>query len=234
MIGKTWRDTWEHVVAFLAVPPDLRRVVYTTNTIEALHRQIRKTIKPEDTSPPRRLPANSSTSRSTTPRKAGRTPTTGAQHCSHSKSTSETDCPDTQKVGHPLVRRRPKPGLVHHSDRGSQYTSLAFGRTLRDSGLLASMGRRGDAYDNAPVESVISTIKNELVNPSRFTTRDQARLAVFDYIETFYNPRRLHSALGHRSPDHYERIKLNQEPRRRCLTRRCQHKRGNLKNCSMS
>jgi transposase InsO family protein len=93
----------------------------------------------------------------------------------------------------------------------AQYTSLAFGRTLRDSGLLPSMGRRGDAYDNAPVESVISTIKNELVNRNRFKTRDQARLAVFDYIETFYNPRRLHSSLGHRSPDDYERIKLNEE-----------------------
>jgi len=111
-----------------------------------------------------------------------------------------------------VARRRPRPGLVHHSDRGSQYTSLAFGRTLRESGLVASMGSRGDAYDNAPVESVISTIKNELVNRSRFTSRDQARLAVFDYIETFYNPRRLHSALGHRSPDDYERSKLNQQP----------------------
>jgi putative transposase len=114
-------------------------------------------------------------------------------------------------LGMAVARRRPRPGLVHHSDRGSQYTSLAFGRTLRDPGLLASMGRRGDAYDNAPVESVISTIKNELVNRSRFKTRDQARLAVFDYIETLYNPRRLHSSLGHRSPDDYERIKLNEE-----------------------
>jgi transposase InsO family protein len=69
----------------------------------------------------------------------------------------------------------------------------------------------GDAYDNAPVESVISTIKNELVNRSRFKTRDQARLAVFDYIETFYNPRRLHSSLGHRSPNEYERIRRDQE-----------------------
>lgn len=115
-------------------------------------------------------------------------------------------------LGMAVARRRPKPGLVHHSDRGSQYTSLAFGRTLRQSGLLASMGRRGDAYDNAPVESVISTIKNELVNRSRFTSRDQARLAVFDYIETFYNPRRLHSSLGHRSPDDYERSKLHPQP----------------------
>jgi putative transposase len=115
-------------------------------------------------------------------------------------------------LGMAIARRKPKPGLVHHSDRGSQYTSLAFGRTLQDSGLLASMGRRGDAYDNAPVESMISTIKNELVNRNHFKTRDQARLAVFDYIETFYNPRRLHSSLGHRSPDDYERIRLTKEP----------------------
>jgi len=114
-------------------------------------------------------------------------------------------------LGMAVARRRPRAGLVHHSDRGSQYTSLAFGRTLRESGLVA-MGRRGDAYDNAPVESVISTIKNELVHRSRFTTRDQARLAVFDYIETFYNPRRLHSSLGNRSPDDYERSKLSPEP----------------------
>jgi len=115
-------------------------------------------------------------------------------------------------LGIAVARRQPKAGLVHHSDRGAQYTSLAFGRTLRESGLVASMGRRGDAYDNAPIESVISTIKNELVNRSRPTTRDQARLAVFDYIETFYNPRRLHSSFGNRSPDDYERSKLNLEP----------------------
>src|SRR3954454_10281633 len=71
-----------------------------------------------------------------------------------------------------------------------QYTSLAFGTTLRESGLVASMGRRGDAYDNAACESVISTIKNELIKRRRGRSRDQARLAVFSYIETFYNPRR--------------------------------------------
>ena len=108
-----------------------------------------------------------------------------------------------------VTRRRPPAGVVHHSDRGSQYTSLAFGRTLRESGLVASMGRRGDAYDNAACESFISTIKNELIRRRRWTSRDQARLAVFSYIETFYNPRRRHSALGYRSPNEYENI--NQE-----------------------
>jgi putative transposase len=88
----------------------------------------------------------------------------------------------------------------------AQYASLAFGTTLRESGLVASMGRRGDAYDNAACESVISTIKNELIKRRSWTSRDQARLAVFSYIETFYNPRRRHSALGYRSPIEYENM----------------------------
>jgi putative transposase len=109
-------------------------------------------------------------------------------------------------LGMAVTRRKPPAGVVHHSDRGSQYTSLAFGTTLRESGLIASMGRRGDAYDNAACESVISTIKNELIKRQTWTSRDQARLAVFSYIETFYNPRRRHSALGYRSPIEYENI----------------------------
>jgi putative transposase len=109
-----------------------------------------------------------------------------------------------------ITRRRPAAGLVHHSDRGSQYTSLAFGTTLRDSGLVASMGSRGDAYDNALAESFISTIKMELIDRQSWKTKDQARLAVFRYIETFYNPLRRHSALGMRSPDEYEKMTSNQ------------------------
>jgi putative transposase len=108
-----------------------------------------------------------------------------------------------------VTRRKPPVGVVHHSDRGSQYTSLAFGTTLRESGLVASMGRRGDAYDNAACESFISTIKNELIKRKTWTSRDQARLGVFSYIETFYNPRRRHSALGYHSPIEYEN--MNQE-----------------------
>jgi len=93
---------------------------------------------------------------------------------------------------------------IHESVRGSQYTSLTFGKTLRDSGLLASIGSRGDAYDNAAAESFISTIKEEWIKRHRYETRDQARLSIFRYIETFYNPRRRHSALGYRSPDVFE------------------------------
>jgi len=104
-----------------------------------------------------------------------------------------------------VTRRRPPAGLVHHSDRGSQYTSLAFGKTLRESGLVASMGSRGDAFDNAACESCISTLKVEWIKRHRYESRDQARLSIFRYIETFYNPRRRHTSLGGISPDEYER-----------------------------
>jgi len=103
-----------------------------------------------------------------------------------------------------ISRRRPGAGLVHHSDRGSQYASVAMGRTLRDSQIMASMGSKGDPWDNASAESCISTIKNELVKRRTFRTRDQARLALFQYIESFYNPLRRHSSLGMLSPDDYE------------------------------
>jgi len=103
-----------------------------------------------------------------------------------------------------IARRQPQPGLVHHSDRGSQYTSIAMGRTLRDSKIMASMGSKGDPWDNACAESCISTIKNELVKRRTFTTRDQARLALFRYIESFYNPLRRHSSLEMLSPNDYE------------------------------
>lgn len=107
-------------------------------------------------------------------------------------------------LGMATTRQRPDPGLVHHSDRGGQYRSLALGRTLRDSGIMQSMGSRGDAYDNAAAESFMSTIKTELVRRNTFKTRDQARLAIFSYIEGFYNPHRRHSALGYLSPIEYE------------------------------
>lgn len=103
-----------------------------------------------------------------------------------------------------VSRRRPQPGVIHHSDRGSQYTSSLMGRTLRDAEIIPSMGSKGDPYDNAMCESAIGTIKTELVRRHVFRTRDQARLAVFDYIECFYNPIRAHTGLGNLSPDEYE------------------------------
>ena len=87
-----------------------------------------------------------------------------------------------------------------------QYTSWAIGRTLRDSGILQSMGSRGDAYDNAQAESFMSTLKTELIDRRSWPTRDHAHRAIFDYIEGWYNPRRRHSALGYHSPAEYEKI----------------------------
>jgi len=106
-----------------------------------------------------------------------------------------------------LWRRNLAPGmLVHHSDRGSQYTSFACGRTLREAGIAQSMGSRGDAYDNALAESFMSTLKTELIDRRSWPTRQAARMAIYDYIEGWYNPRRRHSALGYLSPAEFERI----------------------------
>jgi len=102
-------------------------------------------------------------------------------------------------------RRRPTQSIIHHSDQGSQYTSLAFGRRLREAGLLGSMGSRGDCFDNATAESFFATLECELLARHRFPTRSAARLALFDYIEGFYNTHRRHSALGYLSPAAYER-----------------------------
>lgn len=115
-------------------------------------------------------------------------------------------------LGMASTRRRPAPGCIHHSDQGSQYRSLAFGRTLRESGLLASMGSRGDAYDNAAAESFMATIKTELIHRKTFKTRDDARLVVFSYIEGFYNPIRRHSTLGFHSPLEFEKMALAGSP----------------------
>jgi putative transposase len=103
-----------------------------------------------------------------------------------------------------LRRRRPGAGLLHHSDRGCQYASAAYRSTLAEHGCIASMSRRGNCYDNATMESFWSTLKHELVYRHRFSTRDAATTAIFDYIESFYNRTRLHSALGFKSPLAYE------------------------------
>jgi len=103
------------------------------------------------------------------------------------------------------TRRRPAPGLVHHSDQGSQYVSLAFTRRMGQAEIAASMGAVGTAYDNAAAESLFATIKRELVHRHRFPTRDAARTAIFEFIEVFYNRRRLHSSIGYLSPEAFER-----------------------------
>jgi putative transposase len=109
-------------------------------------------------------------------------------------------------LGMAVTLRKPQGETIHHSDRGSQYRSLAFGKTLRDSGIMPSMGSKGDPYDNAAAESFFASIKTELIYRNTFKTRDEARLAVFRYIEGFYNPLRRHSALGYKSPEEYERM----------------------------
>ena len=102
-----------------------------------------------------------------------------------------------------LAQRRPT-DVIHHSDHSCQYTSLAFGRQCRDAGVRPSMGSVGDAYDNALCESVFATLECELLDRSRFPTHADARLAVFDFIEGWYNPRRRHSALAYLSPIIFE------------------------------
>jgi transposase InsO family protein len=103
-----------------------------------------------------------------------------------------------------LARRRPGSGLVHHSDRGTQYTSLAFGRRLREAGIAASMGSTGDCYDNAMAESFFATLEVELIDRSDWRTHAEARAAVFEYIEVFYNRIRRHSSIGYLSPSQFE------------------------------
>jgi putative transposase len=108
-----------------------------------------------------------------------------------------------------LARRRPGPGLIHHSDQGSQYVSLAFGRAARHAGIAVSMGSRGDAYDNAVAETFFATLKKELVNRRAWPSRLELESAVFEYIEAFYNRQRRHSTLGMLSPAAYEQLRLS-------------------------
>jgi putative transposase len=107
-------------------------------------------------------------------------------------------------------RRKPAPGLVHHSDQGVQYTALSFSEGLKEVGITPSMGRTGSALDNAMAESFISTLKAELVSRLEFPTRQAAKTAIFEYLETFYNTRRLHSSLGYRSPADFEEDRIGE------------------------
>jgi putative transposase len=109
--------------------------------------------------------------------------------------------------------RRPAAGLLYHSDRGSQYASSAFRALLHSCHMRPSMSGRGNCYDNATMESFWSSLKTEWLHQQNFQTRAQAHSAIFDYIETFYNPKRLHSALGYQSPMNFEHnnTQLNQK-----------------------
>ena len=103
-----------------------------------------------------------------------------------------------------LMQRQPA-GVIHHSDRGCQYTSYAFGKRCREAGVMPSMGSVGDAYDNAMAESFFATLEREVLNRRRFRSQAEAKMAIFEWIEGWYNPHRRHSSLGYRSPMNYER-----------------------------
>ncbi|SRR5713226_2916274 len=103
-----------------------------------------------------------------------------------------------------LQQRYPAPGLIHHSDQGQLYCARTYRSLLPAHGILASMSRKGNCYDNAVVESFFSNLKNELIWHRTFQTRDEARRAIFDYIECFYNRNRLHQTLDYVSPVRYE------------------------------
>ena len=109
-----------------------------------------------------------------------------------------------------LWNRRPAPGVIHHSDHGCQYTSVAFGSRCQEAGVVPSRGSRGDCFDNAVTESFFASLECELLDRHVFRTRTQARTAIFDYLEGFYNTHRRHSALDYLSPAEFER-RFNEE-----------------------
>jgi transposase InsO family protein len=105
---------------------------------------------------------------------------------------------------HALGSRTPRPGMLHHSDRGCQYASAAYRQRLEQHGIAVSMSRAGNCYDNAVVESFFGTLKQELVHEARWKSLSEARSAIHEYIEVFYNRKRLHSSLGYVSPAEFE------------------------------
>jgi transposase InsO family protein len=121
---------------------------------------------------------------------------------SMSSSLNATIATDALKMA--IGRRRPQPGLIHHSDRGVQYACKEYRTLLTANDMTCSMSRKGNCYDNAVKESFFHTLKTEHVHHEHYRTRDEARASVFDYIETFYNRSRMHSTLGYRSPVEFE------------------------------
>jgi putative transposase len=111
------------------------------------------------------------------------------------------------------AKQRSPEETVHHSDQGSQYTALAFGKRCKDAGVRPSMGSVGDCYDNAMCESFFATLECELIERETYATRSEARLSVFDFVEGWYNPHRLHSAIGYQSPINYEEEHHSREDR---------------------
>jgi putative transposase len=117
-------------------------------------------------------------------------------------------------LGDALGRRAPDESLLHHSDRGSQYASGDYQDALRERGLVCSMSRKGNCWDNAVAESFFATLKTECVYPRRFATRAEAREAIFHFIEVFYNGRRRHSTLGYMTPVEFENMFIEEKKNR--------------------
>jgi transposase InsO family protein len=107
-----------------------------------------------------------------------------------------------------LTNRQPPAGLLHHSDRGSQYASGDYQQLLAEAQALASMSRTGNAYDNAPMESFFASLKTELIHHRHYQSRRQAKSDIFEFIEVFYNRQRLHAAIGYKSPAEFETLSI--------------------------
>jgi len=105
-----------------------------------------------------------------------------------------------------IARRRPSPGLLHHSDRGCQYTSRAYRVCLEQARMIVSMSRKGNCWDNAVMESFFGSLKDECIENTIYASHDEARLALFTYLEMYYNRIRRHSTLGYVSPFIYEQM----------------------------
>jgi transposase InsO family protein len=118
------------------------------------------------------------------------------------------DRPNQELVNEALMmaaeQRRPKPGLIHHSDQGILYSSGSYLALLKKYGMLRSMSGKGNCYDNTVAESLFSSLKNEIVHHRNFQTRDEARTEIFEYIELFYNRKRLHQSLNYQTPMKYK------------------------------
>jgi len=120
-----------------------------------------------------------------------------------------TDTLTTKALKMAIANRQPLPGLLHHSDRGSQYASRSYQHLLSTHEALTSMSRTGNVYDNAPMESFFATLKKDLIHHRSYSTRRQAKADIFEYIEVFYNRQRLHSALGYLSPTAFESLSVS-------------------------
>ena len=116
------------------------------------------------------------------------------------------------------IETRKPTAVIHHSDQGSQYTSIAFGKRCREEGVRPSTGSVGDCYDNAMCESFFATLECELLDRRRFRTKAEARMAIFEFIEAWYNPKRRHSSLGYKSPADFENQYLEKNQKTKSLT----------------